>query len=217
MSDVQAGAEASAVAAGPGYFRQRCEVTGFTRAHGGGALRSSLTQEECVWHRHRITRQYEEAYEDGGGNHRQQSRTDVLSDFTSASAFLVEDATGTIVVRPGVRAVDGAEKVLDVFAPHDMSGRAGLGPVSFQDGTTRGYRREEWLVRPGVRIFVHGEASDDSGVLAVGVPAENGTFLLSTRSETAVTRGEDMRTVLFGVATAVTGLVCVIVTLHMLL
>ncbi|WP_019544090.1 GIDE domain-containing protein [Streptomyces sulphureus] len=209
VKDVKALHEAAAEAAGPGHFRQPCEVVGSARAHKDGVLRSELSEVECVWHRHRITRRYEETYRDSNGNRRRRTRNDVVSDHSSPTAFFVEDATGRMVVRPGDKQVDRAEKILDTFEPHTGRGnRITIGPVSvgLGGGGTIGFRKEEWVVRPGVRLFVHGEAADASGRLSLGEPAESGVFLMSTRTQAELVRSGNRKVMGFGIGTGVAGI-----------
>ncbi|MFC9739891.1 GIDE domain-containing protein [Streptomyces noursei] len=210
VEEVRALHEAAAAAAGAGHFRYRCEVVGQARPHKNGALRSELENEECVWHRHKITRKYEERYRDGNGNRRRRTSTEVVSAHSSSTAFFVEDATGRLVIRPGDEEFIGAEKVLDRFDPHaDGGNRLNIGPLSLDLGGgngTLGYRREEWIVRPGSRCFVHGEASDAGGGLALGAPAEGGVFVLSVKSEEELLRAENNRVLGYGIGAGLAAL-----------
>ncbi|SHM21438.1 GIDE domain-containing protein [Streptomyces yunnanensis] len=214
VEDLRALHEAAAAAAGAGHFRYRCEVVGQALPHKDGALRSELENAECVWHKHRITRTYEETYRDGNGNRRRRTRTEVVSEHSSRTAFFVADATGRIVIRPGDEEFIGAEKILDRFDPHTGDGnRLKLGPLSLNLGGgsgTLGYRREEWIVRPGTRAYVHGEAGDADGRLALAAPAEGGVFVLAAKSEAELLRTENRRVLGYGIGTglaAVAGLV----------
>ena len=49
-------------------------------------------------------------------------------------------------------------------------------------GGTLGFEYKEWVVRPGQRVYLLGEASDRSGRLVVGKPS-SGPYVFSTRSE----------------------------------
>ncbi|UQA90839.1 E3 ubiquitin ligase family protein [Streptomyces halobius] len=198
---------AAAEAAGAGHFRYRCEVAGQAQPHKNGALRSELEGLECVWHKHKITRKFEETYRDSNGNRKRRTRTQVLSEHSSSTAFFVADGTGKMVIRPGDHEVTGAEKVLDRFDPHTGGGhRLELGPLSLDLGGgngTIGYKREEWIVRPGSPCYVHGEAGDADGRLAIGAPAEGGVFIMSVKSEEQLLRGENHKVLGFGIGTAV--------------
>lgn len=197
--------KAASDAAGPGHFRQQVEIVGAARPHKNGALRSKLEERECVWHRHRITRKYEETYRDSDGNRKRRKKSQVVSDFSSSTAFFVEDDTGRAVVRPGDLVVDGAEKILDDFEPHQGGGRVRLGPITFEGGGggTLGYQKEEWIVRAGVRLFVHGEAADENGRLAVAAPAEDGEYIISARSEAEIKKSENNKFLGFAIGTGV--------------
>src|SRR5690606_35082777 len=47
---------------------------------------------------------------------------------------------------------------------------------------TIGFRYQEWVIRPGTRLYVHGEVSDATGEQAFA-KAEKGAYLISTRAE----------------------------------
>ncbi len=211
VRDLRSLHEAAARAAGPGNFRYRCEVAGHARPHRDGVLRSELEELECVWHRHKISRKYEEIYRDGNGNRKRRTRTDVLSEHSSSTAFFVADATGKVAVHPAGHEVVGAEKVLDRFDPLVPGGnRLELGPLSLNlgggDGTL-GYLREEWLVRPGSRCYVHGEATDAEGHLAIVPPDEGGAFVLSVKSEKELLRGENHKVLAYGLGAGLAAVV----------
>ncbi|WP_268249833.1 GIDE domain-containing protein [Streptomyces albospinus] len=214
VQDLRAMHEAAVRAAGEGHFRYRCEVVGQARPHENGVLRSELENLECVWHKHKITRRYEETYRDGNGNRRRRTSTEVVSQHSSSTAFLVADATGMMVVRPGNESVIGAEKVLDRFDPHtDNGNRLELGPLRLNlgggDGTI-GYRREEWIVRPGSHFYVHGEAGDAGGVLAMAAPAEGGVFVMSVKTEEELLRGENNKVLGYGIGTGLAAIAGVV-------
>jgi hypothetical protein len=219
VQDLRALHEAAVQAAGQGAFRYRCEVVGLARPHKDGVLKSQLESLECVWHRHKITRKYEEIYRDSKGRRQRRTRTETLSDYTSTTAFFVEDATGKMVIRPGKHEVIGAEKVLDRFDVHEggRGNRLELGPLRLNlgrgDGTI-GFKREEWVVRPGSRFYVHGEAADANGRLAVGEPAEGGVFLMSVKTEEELLRSENNNVLGFGIGSgvaAVAGVVLLVI------
>ena len=61
--------------------------------------------------------------------------------------------------------------------------RRGL-PVVFvlMNNGTLGFEYQEWVLRPGARLYVHGEVSDASGRVAFAKPSQ-GRYMISTRSE----------------------------------
>jgi E3 Ubiquitin ligase len=84
----------------------------------------------------------------------------VLSDFTSSEPFLVKDKDTDL--GDGVLA-----SVAEAFA-------------NWNDDTI-GIQREEWSLRPGQRLFVHGEVNK-AGRLEFG-KADGHPYLISTRTE----------------------------------
>lgn len=176
--------QAAVQAAGPGAFRYRVEVTGRLCAGGSGPLTSELAKVDCVWHRHVVTRKYWETRRDSKGSTRRVSRTEIMSQHTSGQPFLVQDPSGVVTVYPGGVLVDGAQKVLDRFERDTGGGATTLQLGKFRmsipsdDSGTDGYQYEEWVLRPGRRVYVLGEASDATGELAVTEPQ-----IVSTRTE----------------------------------
>lgn len=203
ISDLRALQEAAAEAAGPGHFRYVCEVEGPARAHRNGLITSQLQEIQCVWHRHKITRKYEEYRRDNKGRRRKETRHEVVSQHRSETAFFVQDSSGRVVIRPGASEVVGASKPLDKFVQQQGS-RSGLriGPLSFSSGGgTIGFKHEEWVLPEGGKLFVHGEANDVNGYLEIGKPSDGGDFIISAKSEEELLRGENKELMLGGVVT----------------
>jgi hypothetical protein len=110
-----------------------------------------------------------------------RNREETESDLTTETPFVVRDATGEAVLVP-TRAVDCAEQSVDDFVR-----AAGERHGSFGNrGRTIGRKRCEWLLRPGTRVFVHGEAVDRGGALVIVEPEGRDKLLVSTRSESEV-------------------------------
>jgi hypothetical protein len=183
--DLAALRDAAAQAAGPGAFSLVCEVTGTTEPGDTGLLKAELSKVDCVWHRHVITRHYEDTRTDSKGNRTSTTNTETMADHTSAAPFRVRDASGTVLVDPVGARFDHAEEVVDRFEPHRGKGSfsVSLGGISLTGGGgTLGFEYKEWVLRPGQRVYLLGEASDRSGRLVVGRPA-SGPYVFSTRSE----------------------------------
>lgn len=51
---------------------------------------------------------------------------------------------------------------------------------------TIGFQHEEWVIRQGTRLYVHGEASDVTGAISFAAPGDGHDFIVSTRSEADV-------------------------------
>lgn len=182
---------AASDAAGQGTFRYRCEVTGTAQPGPGGALKSEISGTECVWHRHVITRKYWETRRDDDGNRRRVERQETMADTTVGPPFLVADGTGSTLVDPAGTRPEGVQKVVDRFERENQRqhktelkiGNFSLSLPSTPREGTLGYRYEEWVLKPGARLYVLGEASDASGEICVGKPSESGPFIISTKNE----------------------------------
>ncbi|MDW5595742.1 GIDE domain-containing protein [Conexibacter stalactiti] len=177
---------------GAGSFSQRCEVIGLAELDGGG-VHAPETRADVVWHRTRVThRWYEmERTTDSRGktSTRRVEKSDVVSDYSSEIAFAVADGSGRVLVKALGAEIDEPEKSVD-----RMDGVGSDVATSFtslllgggQSGTI-GFEVEEWVLRPGTRIYVHGEVGDDGGRLVFG--AGDGRLLVSTRSEREIVAG----------------------------
>lgn len=205
ISDLRAMQKAAAAAAGPGHFRYVCEVEGLARAHKNGLITSQLKELECVWHRHKITRKYEEISRDSKGNRRKVTKHETVSQHRSGTAFFVEDGTGKVVIRPAGSEVVGAAKPLNKFVQHQGGNRGGvrIGPISIGSGGdgTIGFKHEEWVLREGRKLFVHGEACDVNGYLEIGRPDDSGEYIISGKSEAELLRTANKELLIGGVVT----------------
>lgn len=178
---------------GGGGFHQRCEVVGQAAPGQGGVIKAPHSGADAVWHHSTVTHRYwemEERVVDGQRQRNRVERDETVSDITSAQPFAVSDGTGSVVVSPDGANVDKPERVADRFEPQVTqeqlpSGLAGvLGSflrAGDQSGTI-GFEYEEWIIRPGARLYVHGEVSDATGRVAFAKPSE-GRYIISTRSE----------------------------------
>ena len=180
-------ADAAGVSAGPGVFRQRCELAGVARAAHVGTVNAPQSGRECVWYRTKVTHEYwdwEWERDSDGDRHRERKRKSrVLSDDKSDVPFSVDDGTGQAVVYPDDADIDSPIEVMDEFdrAP-EPEGFLDIIKDSLDDEDTIGYRREEWIIPLEQRLFVQGEVTDEGGKLLLRKPDE-GPFQVSTRSE----------------------------------
>ncbi|WP_085916862.1 MULTISPECIES: GIDE domain-containing protein, partial [Pseudonocardia] len=169
----------------PGGFRMVCEVVGETAPAPVGLLRSELTGTECVWHAHRVERRYEQRRRDGDRT-TSSTRTETVAELTSPHGWPLLRDGHTIGVDPGGRRPDPVDQVLDTFEPStgpEAAMRAG--------SRTLGYRRQEWVLRPGVTMYVLGEVDDRDGPLVIRPPQDPASpFVLSTRTEDELTRAD---------------------------
>ncbi|MGH3359511.1 MAG: GIDE domain-containing protein, partial [Nocardioidaceae bacterium] len=184
--------EAAVAAGGEGSFSETVEVKGVVRTGPGGTLTSQLTGTACAWHRHKVERKYTERYRDSKGNRRTRTKTETLTSHRTEDLFSLEDATGTVLVRPAV-VVDKPKKVLDDFREPKAQKRqeaegflATVGQIAgnlVDDDDTIGFRHREWVLEDGARVYVLGEASDAEGELVVTAPSDGSKQLISTQTE----------------------------------
>ncbi|GAA1829520.1 hypothetical protein GCM10009772_04160 [Pseudonocardia alni subsp. carboxydivorans] len=198
---------AAELAGRPGTFRKVCEVVGQTAPAPVGMLRSDLAGVDCVWHMQRVERRFERRERDDEGRTRTQTHTETVTERTSPHGWALLRDGHTIGVDPGGRHPDPVERVLDRFDPADDRGRGG--------DRTVGYRNQEWVLRPGVAMYVLGEVDDRDGPLVIRPPQDaGGTFVLSTRTEAELTASDRRAQRLWargGAALAVLGLVLTVV------
>jgi hypothetical protein len=181
-------AAAAATAAGPGAFRHTCEVTGTVQPGPGGALKSELSSTECVWHKHVVSRKYWETRRvrdsDGDYRTRRVESWERVAERQSDQPFTLVDQTGSVGVHAGGKEPDGREQVVDRFEPSNEQrgtelrfGGFSLNLGGGREGTI-GYKYEEWVLRPGRRLYVLGEATDASGSIVMTNPS-----IISTKDE----------------------------------
>ncbi|MCP2168920.1 E3 ubiquitin ligase family protein [Goodfellowiella coeruleoviolacea] len=202
---------------GPGGFRKVCEVIGAAEPGPNGMLVSELSKTPCVWHRHEVKRRYRHVRYDSDGRRHTSQRSEKVADLTSDQPILVRDETGAVLVHPSGLRSDAMEQVVSRFEPHN----AGGGPSIFgfrldnwNRDDTIGFEYKEWVVRPGVRLYVHGEASDQTGQLMFNRPQNGGPFIASTKTEEELRRNTTLLQKVFafgGLAAMLGGLALVIV------
>jgi E3 Ubiquitin ligase len=188
-ADLTALYQAASDAAGDRVFTETAELEGVVVAGPGGPLVSELSEAKCVWHRHKVVHKYRDRYTDSKGNRRTRTRRETVAEHTSSDPFYVEDSTGQVlVVAPGK--VHKVRKVMDRWEEADPRANRtelsiGTFSLSIPKGGDRslGYQYQEWVLKPGDRVYVLGEASDVDGELAIREPRGPGELLVSTESE----------------------------------
>lgn len=215
--DITTLAQGVAGEVGGGSFRQRCEVVGAAAPGPGGAIRAPESGQEAVWHRTQVTRHWRErqtVQRDGRSVTEMVDRSETVSEIVSEAPFVVRDDSGTIAVAPAGADVDAPEKVVDRSEQGDRADSAVEVVAGALLGSEQGERfeHEEWIIRPGARLYVHGEISDATGQVAFAKPAD-GRFLISTRSEEQIVKGKETAAKVatwVGAAAAVAGVVLVV-------
>ena len=197
-ADLAALAAGVAGEVGAGGFTQRCEVVGEAELRDGGVVQAPESGVPAVWHRTKVTHRYwvmEERTQDGRKTRHREERSETVSEDASTAAFTVRDATGVVRVMPEHADIDRPEQVLDRFDRASDGGDSVVDGMfsallrAGSDSGTIGFQHEEWAIRPGTRLYVHGEVSDRDGELSFGEPREKGRYLVSTRSEEELVAG----------------------------
>lgn len=219
-------ADAAAAAAGPGAFSQFVDLEGVAEAGPNGLVVSPVSKTECVWHAHRVTREYEEIHHDSDGDQRRQKREEVVDEGRSNAWFHLRDDEGRVAVAPGRTRVDGARKQVSDYRPAEQNDSVGisLGSLNIRlpggSGGTLGYTYEEWVVLPGTQLYVQGEAEDRRGYITIRDPEGPHKLVISTRSEDELAGDARKGFLLYAAgagALTVVGLVCLVVGLIKLL
>ncbi|MDA3630141.1 E3 ubiquitin ligase family protein [Saccharopolyspora sp. WRP15-2] len=171
-----------------GGFRKQCEVVGAAYPRPEGLLVSEFSKTECVWHRHVVKRRFEERRYDSNGRPNRTRKTETVAEHTSWAGYALRDDRGVLIgVDPNGTAPDKPEQVVSRFEPYQrQQGPTVFGfqlPNIFDDSSTIGYEYEEWVIRPGQRLYVLGEVHDRIGPLVIGKPEQDGHFVISTRTE----------------------------------
>jgi hypothetical protein len=182
---------------GAGSFRQRCEVVGQGVVGEDGPLAAPHSQTKAIWYRGKVTHRYwtmERREHDGRTSWDRVEHEETVSELTSEVPFLIDDGSGgtPILVAPNGADVDAPEQTVDRFEPGTGPGDGGGGGLlngmlnaairSGDRSGTIGFGYHEEIIRPGARLYVHGEASDAGGRVGFAKPGK-GRFVISTRSE----------------------------------
>ncbi|MDX6698392.1 MAG: hypothetical protein QOE65_1789 [Solirubrobacteraceae bacterium] len=186
-------ADAARSAVGAGSFSQRCELVGQAQPGPQGAAKAPQSDEPAVWYRTKVTEHYWDWERDSDGDRRRVEKTRTLAQHESEDPFAVQDESGRVTLDPRDADIDEPVKIFDRFE-RDRGSFSGGGnllaslaqSVFDWNDNTIGVEREEWIVRPGARLYVLGEASDRTGELAMG-KGEGGRYVISLRSEEQLT------------------------------
>ncbi|MCI2421168.1 E3 ubiquitin ligase family protein [Saccharopolyspora sp. K220] len=199
-----------------GGFRKQCELVGQAHPRPEGTLVSELSKTECVWFRYVVKRQYERVTH-RDGRRRVSRHTETVAQHTSWEGYALRDDHGVLIgVDPNGTDPDRPEQVVSRFEPYHPQGPTVFGiqlPNIFDGSGTIGYEYQEWVIRPGRRLYVLGEVHDKIGPLVIGKPERDGHFIISTRTEQELrdSRRTQHQWLAFGVpAAALVGLVLVI-------
>ena len=221
VSELEMLRSASDEVGGQGHFRKQCEVVGVAHPRPEGLLVSEISGTECVWYRYVVKRRFQYV-EWKDGRRETRTKTDQIAEHTSWQGYALRDDQGVLIgVDPNGTRPDRAEQVVKRFEPsrHEPPRNLAqkLGELFFSaPSETLGYEYEEWVIRPGQRLYVLGEVHDKIGPLVIGKPEGDGYFIVSTRTEQELRKSRRGRHTLlaFGVpAVAVLGLVVLVLAI----
>lgn len=174
-----------------GRFRQEAEVGGWTTAAPQGPVIAPQSGQPCVWFTSAVTARMV-GRRHLPNQHTQTRRYEVSRTDSGNYAFGIRDETGIVFVRPGGYRPDDVEQVMNRFEPHHpnhpMLGAVMRGAaaelLNSHEWEFAGYEYEEWILRPDVRVFVHGTVTDTTGQPIFNENAQSGDLTISTRTKT---------------------------------
>jgi len=185
-----------------GGFRKTTEVVGAAHPRPAGVLTAELSKTPCVWYRYRVRRKYY-YYRDG----KRREKWETVAEHESGEGYaLIDDEGRTIGVAPHGTSPEGAEKSVDSYRP-ESDGAAGflglrLPGFSSRRGTA-GHKYEEWIIRPGTRMYILGEVHDIIGPLVIAKPQDGGHFIIAAKSEEELRADRRRRHRLFAIGVVV--------------
>ncbi len=146
----------------------------------GGVLRSAVNDESCVWHRYTVHhRQIRYRMSDRGQSQR-SSRPRRVADELSRQPFTLRGTSASVEVHPETMRVDRPEERTIRVLPGLVT-KPFPEPDVMLGSTQQMYRHREWIIRPGVPLFVLGEVVARGAGVALRRPAR-GPHVISTRT-----------------------------------
>jgi hypothetical protein len=183
--------ERLAVAAEDGHLDGRVvAVSGVAATPPGAALLSAVNEEPCVWHRHTVHRRYIRYRQTQRGTVQRYSRRRQVADVASTQPFpLRGPPTPPSATRAPAVAVEVAPAGMRVHAPVILGKRILPGVVgepfpaaeTIMGRLNQLYWHREWVLKPGVRLFVLGQVRSYGQRLSLHRPAR-GPHVVSTRT-----------------------------------
>lgn len=174
------------------YPGEAVEVQGTLRCD--APLVSQFSGEPCAYVNTQVVREYEEEERDADGRARWTRKSETVASNTQRVAFRVEDETGAIQVDPEQAEID-ALQVVNRFEQEPTGGLV-IGGVSIDLGVgvlssgrrTLGYRSTEQVLRLDSPVYVLGVVRDDRSIGCAPAGAPDRPFIISYRSEDALSR-----------------------------
>ncbi|HEY8283851.1 MAG TPA: GIDE domain-containing protein [Chloroflexota bacterium] len=196
VAEVRALHEKVAAQIGSDLFAQRVALAGMLECD--EPLSAPLSQMPCVAFRYRVTRRWEEEYEerDDAGKlcRRVRSGSEIVASNERRVRFRLRDGTGELTVDPEGARLE-MEKVIDHFEPGESEGTPRFGALILNlrlaggrpRRVTLGYHSHEEIVPLGREVYVLGMATDRDGMLSVArSPEPEEPFLVSLHARAQV-------------------------------
>ena len=120
-----------------------------------GILRSAVNDESCVWHRHTIHHRQIRYRTTDRGQSQRSSRARRVADQSSPEPFTCEAPRSSVDVYPDAMRVDRPEARPTRVLPGLVS-KPFPDPDTMLATTQQMYWHREWIIRPGVPLFVLG-------------------------------------------------------------
>jgi hypothetical protein len=167
---------------------QLVEVTGTLRCP--KPLRSELAGRPCAYYRTWVDRVFEQDERDENDEWRRVERVETLASNARGVPFFVEDGTGRVRVTPDGAEVD-TQSVFNEFEAGPSHGPIRIGNVAVARNhglRTLGYRSREEILPIDGPVYVLGVVTSDGGIGRPIQGARDAGFIISYRSEEAVSQ-----------------------------
>ena len=192
-------AQAIADDIGGGNWREYVKVWGTIKCD--RPLQSPLKSADCVFHKTKVTWEYEETVTktDSEGERTTETEKDseTLSSERQSVPFWIEDETGRVQVEPEDADLETIN-VVNEFQPHQPRGgllsyggfSLDVSPYGRQSGrSTVGYRYKESILPVDRKVLVVGMVSDHTGELVIQKPLKaDQKFIISLKNDEALTQ-----------------------------
>lgn len=180
---------------GDAAFRQRTAVSGVVEPP-SSPLVSHLSEVPCAWYRFEVHERYLKKVP---GPSYKNMFTELVAEHSSSDRITIrDDHNGRITVELDGLADSRPEGAELAYRQEETEPPATYGiqarPAT-HDGERCGYEYREWVVHPGQRVHVLGEARGRDGALVIGKPSDGSKFLVAigTREDLQEKRAGERR------------------------
>jgi len=192
-------------------FRTYVELKGVIRC--ARPLTAELSHQPCVYYETRVTQRYERRNSKG----EYEDEEEEIARSSQRTAFMLEDATGSLTVDPQGAEIEGME-VVNRTEPGTPGNILTVGGKTLElaersRARSQGFELHEYALPLETSVYVLGEAADIGGKLIVRAPAEGEKpFLITYKSEEQAVKDKERNALFLAIAAAV----CVVVGLGLI-